>query len=206
MLSFARTYRGRSSKRARRTGTRAWQWQANITPSCEVERGASAPRRLVLHVEYSVRRTRAGRGSLGCLLCSSGCHRFANFQSYRFIVAALSDLQLIAAKAPVRTCPPGLGGVYFFCAACRPKCWLKTRPITSFDGRHGLCPCRDRESRSRSSTIFEARGPRLIKRPLPIASARRRTRTMTIFLRKCTTGGPQVDRSVDKLTAFVSGR
>src|ERR1700677_5091269 len=27
---------------------------------------------------------------------------------------------------------------------------------------------------------------------------------MTIFLRKCTTGGPQVDRSVDKLTAFVS--
>jgi hypothetical protein len=26
---------------------------------------------------------------------------------------------------------------------------------------------------------------------------------MTIFLRKCTTGGSQVDRSVDKLTAFL---
>lgn len=97
---------------------------------------------------------------------------------------------------------PGLGGVYLFLPSLSPE--AKEGGSRLFDGRHLLCPCRDRESRSRSSTIFEARGPRLIKRSLPIASARRRTRAMMIFLRKCTTGAPQVDRSVDKLTAFVS--
>jgi hypothetical protein len=105
-------------------------------------------------------------------------------------------------KPPSRPTLPGLGGVDLFCLAVARK---KADHVFLMVER-GLCSSRDPESRSRSSTIFEARGPRLIKRWLPIASARRRTRVMTIFLRKCTTGGPQVDRSVDKLTAFVSGR
>jgi hypothetical protein len=67
------------------------------------------------------RGTRAGRGSQGCLLCSSGYHRFANFQSYRFIVAALSDLQLIAAKPPSGPALPGLGGVYSFLPNLSPE-------------------------------------------------------------------------------------
>ena len=107
-------------------------------------------------------------------------------------------------KPPSGPALPGLGGVYLFL----PSLSLEAKEGRSrlFDGRHGLCPCRDRESRSRSSTIFEARGPRLIERSLPLVSARRRTRAMTIFLRKCMTGGPRVDRSVDELTVFVSGR
>jgi hypothetical protein len=43
-----------------------------------------------------------------------------------------------------------------------------------------------------------------MKRSLPIASASRRTRAMTTFLRKCRTGDPPADRSVAKLTAFFS--
>jgi hypothetical protein len=86
-------------------------------------------------------------------------------------------------KAPVQTCPPE---VDLFCLAVARK---KADHVFLMVER-GLCSSRDPESRSRSSTIFEARGPRLIKRWLPIASARRRTRVMTIFLRKCTTGGP----------------
>jgi hypothetical protein len=100
-----------------------------------VERGASALRRLVPHVGSLRSAERAGRGSQGCLLCSSGGHRFANFQSYRFIVASLSDLQLIAAKAPSGPALPGLGGVYFFCVACRPRRWLKEGRSRLFDGR-----------------------------------------------------------------------
>ena len=61
------------------------------------------------------------RGSQGYLLCSSGCHRFANFQSYRFIVAALSDLQLIAAKPPSGPALPGLGGVDLFLPRLSPE-------------------------------------------------------------------------------------
>ena len=111
---------------------------------------------------------------------------------------------LIAASLPSGPALPGLGGVYLFL----PSLSLEAKEGRSrlFDGRHGLCPCRDRKSRSRSSTIFKARGPRLIERSLPLVSARRRTRAMTIFLRKCMTGGPRVDRSVDELTVFVSGR
>jgi hypothetical protein len=68
----------------------------------------------------------------GCLLCSSGCHRFANFQSYRFIVAALSDLQLIAAKPPVGPALPGLGGVDLFLPSLSPEALAERRSITSF--------------------------------------------------------------------------
>jgi hypothetical protein len=71
---------------------------------------------------YSVRRTRAGRGSQGCLLCSSGCHRFANFQSYRFIVAALcltsSSLRRKPLSGPTL---PGLGGIYLFLPSLSPE-------------------------------------------------------------------------------------
>jgi hypothetical protein len=87
-----------------------------LTPSCEVERGASAlagwSRTLGVFGPPNARWAKVPR----LLLCSSGCHRFANFQSYRFIVAALSDLQLIAANPPVRTCPPGSGRGRFISA------------------------------------------------------------------------------------------
>ena len=73
------------------------------------------------------RGTRAGRGSQGCLLCPSGCHRFANFQSYRFIVAALSDLQLIAANPPSGPALPGLGGVYSFLPNLSPEALAEDR-------------------------------------------------------------------------------
>ena len=140
-------------------------------------------------------------------LMSVRLSQFANLQSYRFIGAALSDLQLIAAKAPSGTALPDPGGVYLFLLSLWPEALVEDMTDHVFlMVEMGAAHAADRESRSRSSTIFKARGPRLIKRSLPIASARRRTRAMTIFLRKCTTGGPQVDRSVDKLMAFVSGR
>jgi|ERR1700733_265252 Bacterial regulatory helix-turn-helix protein, lysR family len=70
-----------------------------------------------------------------CLLCPSGCHRFANFQSYRFIVAALSDLQLIAAN-PRPDLPSRVwAGSICFCLACRPRRWLKEGRSRLFDGR-----------------------------------------------------------------------
>jgi Bacterial regulatory helix-turn-helix protein, lysR family len=100
-----------------------------------------------------------------CLLCPSGCHRFANFQSYRFIVAALSDLRSLRRPLPVRTCPPGSGrGLFVSAYVVARGAGRRHGRSRLFDGRHGLCPCRDRESRLRSSTIFEAPGPRLIKR------------------------------------------
>jgi hypothetical protein len=106
-----------------------------------------------------------GEGSQGSLLCSSGYHRFANFQSFRFIIAALSDLQLIAAKAPVRTCPPGSGQDRFLLRSVSPEALAEDEADQVFlMVDMGLCPCRDRESRSRSSTILEAPRRRLIKR------------------------------------------
>ena len=111
------------------------------------------------------RGTRAGRGSQGCLLCSSGYHRFANFQSYRFMTAALSDLRSLRRPLPVRTCPPGSGrGLFVSAYVVARGAGRRHGRSRLFDGRHGLCPCRDRESRLRSSTILEAPGPRLIKR------------------------------------------
>jgi hypothetical protein len=40
----------------------------------------------------------------------------------------------------------------------------------------------------------------------PIARERQRTRSVTTPLRQCDTGGSQLDFSVDKLMALVSGR
>jgi hypothetical protein len=88
---------------------------------------------------------------------------------------------------------PSLGEVYFF-ASLSPEALAEGRSRL-FDGRHGLCPYRDRESRSMSPTIFEARGPRLIKRSLPIASARRRTARRQ-FPAEMQDRRPPADRSV----------
>jgi hypothetical protein len=168
-----------------------------------VERGASALRRLVPHVLGVFAEGALGEGPKTAFYVRPPVIDSQIFSR----IGSLSRRcrpALIAASLPSGPALPGLGGVYLFL----PSLSLEAKEGRSrlFDGRHGLCPCRDRESRSRSSTIFEARGPRLIERSLPLVSARRRTRAMTIFLRKCMTGGPRVDRSVDELTVFVSGR
>jgi hypothetical protein len=171
--------------------------------SCEVERGASALRRLVPHVG-GIRSAERALGEGPKLL-----FMFVWLSSIRkFSVVPVHCRGAVRPAAHYGESPrPDLPSRVWaesicFCLAVARK---KADHVFLMIER-GLCPSRDPESCSRFSTIFEAPGPRLIKRWLPIASARRRTRVMTIFLRKCTTGGPQVDRSVDKLTAFVSGR
>jgi hypothetical protein len=164
-----------------------------FAPSCEVERGASALGRLVPHVGG----IRSAERALGEGPKAAFSVRRAVIDSQIFSrIGSLSRRCLTSSslrrKPPSGPALPGLGGVYLFLPSLSRE--AKECGSRLFDGRHWLCPCRDRESRSRSSTIFEARGPRLIKRSLPIASARRRTRAMMIFLRKCTTGGLQGDR------------
>ena len=169
-----------------------------------VERGPSALRPLVGHVLGVFAEGALGEGPKTDFYVRRAVINSQIFSRIGSLSRRCLTSSSLRRKPPSGPALPGLGGVYLFL----PSLSLEAKEGRSrlFDGRHGLCPCRDRKSRSRSSTIFEARGPRLIERSLPLVSARRRTRAMTIFLRKCMTGGPRVDRSVDELTVFVSGR
>ena len=59
-------------------------------------------------------------------------------------------------KPPSGPALPGPAGSICFCLACRPRRCLKEGRSRLFDDRNGLCPCRNRQSRVRPSTVFRS--------------------------------------------------
>jgi hypothetical protein len=103
-----------------------------FAPSCEVERGASALPRLVPHVGGIRSAERAlGKGPKAALLVwLSSIRKFSVVPVH--CRGAIRPAALCG-ESPRPDLPSRVwAGSLFFCAARRPRRWLKTRPITSF--------------------------------------------------------------------------
>jgi hypothetical protein len=107
-----------------------------LTPSCEVERGASALRRLVLHVGGIRSAERAlGEGPKAAFM-SVRLSSIRKFSVVPVHCRGAARLQLIAAKSPRPDLPSRVwAGSICFCLACRPRRWLKEGRSRLFDGR-----------------------------------------------------------------------
>jgi hypothetical protein len=121
-----------------------------------------------------------------------------------YCLAALVNLSSEDEKGRMieRSCLPGSGRVYFS-ASLSPEALAKAGHVflmVDLDCAHSWTVNR----RSMSPTIFRSARSALDQAPVTNREGEAPNPRDDNFPRKCRTGGPPVDRSVDKSTAFVS--